>query len=271
MLPEPFAGRSLMRQHAPLIEARGPGKLPVRQAFRGRNLRNKQGERNAARKLCTAKQLFPPAPRFITLDSRNRGAIQPFTPVAHNARAEAAHQRANRNQAAHFRRISIMTRVDQSRMANAIRALAMDAVEKAKSGHPGLPMGAADVATVLFTQFLKFDAADPRLARPRPLHPLGRPRLDAAVCAAVPHRKRGHDDRADREFPAAWFQDPGTSGEFHHLRRRDHHRPARPGRRLLGRLGAGRAAAGGGVRRGYRRSLHLCAVLRRRSDGRRQP
>jgi transketolase len=46
-------------------------------------------------------------------------------------------------------------------MANAIRGLAMDAVEKAKSGHPGLPMGAADVATVLFTQFLKFDAAAP--------------------------------------------------------------------------------------------------------------
>ncbi len=55
-----------------------------------------------------------------------------------------------------------MTRVDHSGMANAIRALAMDAVEKAKSGHPGLPMGAADIATVLFTQFLKFDAADPR-------------------------------------------------------------------------------------------------------------
>src|SRR3954452_12902115 len=70
--------------------------------------------------------------------------------------------RADRFQASHFRRIFIMTRVDHSRMANAIRALAMDAVEKAKSGHPGLPMGAADVATVLFTQFLKFDAADPR-------------------------------------------------------------------------------------------------------------
>jgi len=55
-----------------------------------------------------------------------------------------------------------MTRVDHSRMANAIRALAMDAVEKANSGHPGLPMGAADIATVLFTQFLKFDASDPR-------------------------------------------------------------------------------------------------------------
>ncbi len=46
-------------------------------------------------------------------------------------------------------------------MANAIRALAMDAVEQAKSGHPGLPMGAADIATVLFTRFLKFDPANP--------------------------------------------------------------------------------------------------------------
>src|SRR5690242_19595623 len=54
-----------------------------------------------------------------------------------------------------------MTQVDHTRMANAIRGLAMDAVEKANSGHPGLPMGAADIATVLFTQFLKFDAADP--------------------------------------------------------------------------------------------------------------
>jgi transketolase len=46
-------------------------------------------------------------------------------------------------------------------MASAIRALAMDAVEKAKSGHPGMPMGMADVATVLFTRFLKFDASAP--------------------------------------------------------------------------------------------------------------
>jgi transketolase len=55
-----------------------------------------------------------------------------------------------------------MANVDHNRMANAIRGLSMDAVEKAKSGHPGLPMGAADMATVLFTQFLKFDAADPK-------------------------------------------------------------------------------------------------------------
>src|SRR4026207_2374619 len=47
-------------------------------------------------------------------------------------------------------------------MASAIRALAMDAVEQAKSGHPGLPMGAADIATVLFTQVIKFDPADPK-------------------------------------------------------------------------------------------------------------
>ncbi|MGQ7794133.1 transketolase [Faunimonas sp. B44] len=46
-------------------------------------------------------------------------------------------------------------------MANAIRALAMDAVQAAKSGHPGLPMGAADLVTVLFTRHLKFDPKDP--------------------------------------------------------------------------------------------------------------
>lgn len=47
------------------------------------------------------------------------------------------------------------------RLANAIRALAMDAVESANSGHPGMPMGMADAATALFTRHLKFDAADP--------------------------------------------------------------------------------------------------------------
>jgi transketolase len=46
-------------------------------------------------------------------------------------------------------------------MADAIRVLSMDAVEKANSGHPGMPMGMADVATVLWTKFLKYDAGDP--------------------------------------------------------------------------------------------------------------
>jgi transketolase len=57
--------------------------------------------------------------------------------------------------------MSPTARAEHDRMANAIRALAMDAVERAKAGHPGLPMGAADVATILFTRFLKFDPSDP--------------------------------------------------------------------------------------------------------------
>jgi transketolase len=54
-----------------------------------------------------------------------------------------------------------ISREEHDRMANALRVLAMDAVEKAKSGHPGLPMGAADIATVLFTRYLKFDPSAP--------------------------------------------------------------------------------------------------------------
>ncbi|WP_370320837.1 transketolase [Oricola sp.] len=53
------------------------------------------------------------------------------------------------------------TGVDERDMANAIRALAMDAVQKANSGHPGMPMGMADVATVLFNRFIKLDPSKP--------------------------------------------------------------------------------------------------------------
>ena len=55
-------------------------------------------------------------------------------------------------------------REKHDRMANAIRFLSMDAVEKANSGHPGLPMGCADIATVLFTRFLKYDPKNPHWA-----------------------------------------------------------------------------------------------------------
>jgi transketolase len=55
----------------------------------------------------------------------------------------------------------MVSREQHDRMANAIRFLSMDAIEKANSGHPGLPMGCADIATVLFTRFLKFDAKAP--------------------------------------------------------------------------------------------------------------
>ncbi len=61
----------------------------------------------------------------------------------------------------HDRESSPPDQTQTRRLANAIRALSMDAVENAKSGHPGLPLGMADAATVLFGHFLKFDAADP--------------------------------------------------------------------------------------------------------------
>ncbi|MET0755715.1 MAG: transketolase, partial [Pseudoxanthomonas sp.] len=54
------------------------------------------------------------------------------------------------------------TKPGRRQLANAIRFLAADAVEAAKSGHPGMPMGMADVATVLFSQFLKFDVSEPK-------------------------------------------------------------------------------------------------------------
>ena len=51
--------------------------------------------------------------------------------------------------------------IHHTQLANAIRALSMDAVQAANSGHPGMPMGAADMATVLFTKYLKYNPADP--------------------------------------------------------------------------------------------------------------
>jgi transketolase len=53
------------------------------------------------------------------------------------------------------------SQISHNEMANAIRFLSMDAVQQANSGHPGMPMGMADVATVLFSRFLKYDASNP--------------------------------------------------------------------------------------------------------------
>src|SRR5881275_3243035 len=52
--------------------------------------------------------------------------------------------------------------IETRTLANAIRALSMDAVEAANSGHPGMPMGMADAATILWTEYLKHDPADPK-------------------------------------------------------------------------------------------------------------
>ena len=133
--------------------------------------------------------------------------------------------------------------VADSAMANAIRALAMDAVEQAKSGHPGLPMGAADVATVLFTRFLKFDPADP------PWPDRDRFVLSAGHGSMLLYALlyltgyRGDDDRPDQAFPPARLDDRRPSRIRPYARHRDHHRPARPGPRQRGRHGDRRAAS----------------------------
>src|SRR4030095_9736683 len=56
----------------------------------------------------------------------------------------------------------VAPRAPDHELANAIRALAMDAVEKAKSGHPGMPMGMAEIAVALWTRHLRHDPAAPR-------------------------------------------------------------------------------------------------------------
>ena len=80
--------------------------------------------------------------------------------------------------------------VDPRLMANAIRFLSMDAIERVGEGHPGTPLGAADITTALFTRHLKFNSAGPALVRPRPLRGVERPRLHAALRAAPPQRLR---------------------------------------------------------------------------------
>ena len=118
-------------------------------------------------------------------------------------------------------------------MANAIRFLSMDAVEKANSGHPGLPMGCADIATVLFTRFLKYDPTNPHW-----------PDRDRFVLSA------GHGSMLLYSLLYLTGYQDMTIDEIKHFRQlgsqhrrpsrirpcrrhRDDHRPARPGPRQL--------------------------------------
>ena len=115
-------------------------------------------------------------------------------------------------------------------MANAIRALAMDAVEQAKSGHPGMPMGMADVATVLFTRFLKLDPPSPDWPdRDRFVLSAGH---GSMLLYALLHLTGYADMPMDelKRFRQLGSRTPGHP-EYGHARRRDDDRAARPGDR----------------------------------------
>ena len=92
--------------------------------------------------------------------------------------------------------LDAMTTPSRRDLANAIRFLAIDAVQAANSGHPGMPMGMADIAEVLWNDYLQPQPEQPEVVQPRPLRAVQRPRLDAAVRAAAPGRLRPADRRA---------------------------------------------------------------------------
>ena len=90
-------------------------------------------------------------------------------------------------------------------MVNAIRALSMDAVQAAKSGHPGMPMGMADVATVLYRDFLKFDAAHPDWPdRDRFVLSAGHGSMLLYSLLHLTGYPSSMDARADRKTSASW-------------------------------------------------------------------
>ena len=147
------------------------------------------------------------------------------------------------------RHTTITAVAHNGRMANAIRALAMDAVEKAKSGHPGMPMGMADVATVLFTRFLKFDAADPDWPdRDRFVLSAGH---GSMLLYALLHLTGypGMTIEELKQLPPARLQDRRPSRVRPRARHRDDDRSAGPGPRQRRRHGDRRALLNARLRR----------------------
>ena len=154
----------------------------------------------------------------------------------------------------------------QERCIDTIRFLAVDGVQKANSGHPGMPMGAAAVAYTLFTRHLRYDPADPHWPnRDRFVLSAGH----ASMLLYSMLHLTGYDLQHGRPqgVPPVGQPHAGSPGVRAHGRRRDDHRPARPGRRQRRRHGRGRALPRGHLRRRRRRPLHLRARRRRLHDG----
>ncbi len=153
---------------------------------------------------------------------------------------------------------------------NTIRFLSVDAVQKANSGHPGLPMGAAPMAYVLWTRFLEHDPADPRwFDRDRFVLSAGH---GSMLLYSLLHLGGLRTDaRGDPELPPVGQPHARPSGERPHARGRSHHRPARPGDLQRRRHGDRRGAPRGSLQSAGARSdrpLHLRAGERRRPHGR---
>ena len=170
---------------------------------------------------------------------------------------------------------SSMTRaasaLDES-CVNTLRFLSVDAVQKADSGHPGLPLGAAPMACVLWTRFLKHNPANPALVRPRSLRTLRGAWIGAAVQPAAPDRLRAIP-RADQAVSPMGQPHARSPRARPHARRRGHDRPARTGLRQRRGHGDGGSAARRALqprRLRHRRSFHLRDRERRRPDGRRR-
>ena len=156
-------------------------------------------------------------------------------------------------------------------MANAIRALSMDAVEAANSGHPGMPMGMADVAAVLFTKFMKFDASAPNW-----------PDRDRFVLSAGHGSMLLYSVLYLTGYPGVTIEDlknfrqlgSKTAGhpEYDHMPGIETTTgPLGQGITTAVGMAIGRAHDAGALRRFLREPLHLCDRGRRLPDGRHQP
>jgi transketolase len=159
---------------------------------------------------------------------------------------------------------------DRRQLANAIRALSMDAVQRANSGHPGMPMGMADIAEVLYNDHLKHNPANPDWwDRDRFVVSNGH---GSMLLYSVLHLT-GYGLSIDdlKNFRQLHSPTAGPSRVRRGAGRGNHHRSAGAGAGQCRRHGAGRKAAGRALqhRRAHRRRpLHLGIYRRRLPDGR---